>query len=97
MLLARTVGILAKTPLRGALGIAGAGLAAHQGIQTYIKWDDFLKACAEAKSPSELDVAAREFSKLTAQLGVDGLATLMGGATAKAAPRVAVKANELIP
>lgn len=91
-----TVGILAKTSLRGALGIAGAGLAAHQGIQTHIKWDNFLKACAEAKSPSELDIAAREFGKLITQLGVDGLAALLSGAAAKAAPRIAGKVDALM-
>lgn len=92
---AGAAGILAKTPARGALGVAGAGLAVHEGIQTYIKWDDFLKACAEAKSPSELDTAAREFAKLTAQLGVDGVAALVGSASAKAAPKIAGKVNDV--
>ncbi|MEJ7617067.1 MAG: CdiA family toxin C-terminal domain-containing protein [Pyrinomonadaceae bacterium] len=93
---AGVIGIAAKTPARSALGVVGGGLALHQGLKNYLEFDDFLKACAEAKSQADLDLAARQFAKFAARLGVDGLAAFVGGAVAKIAPKALHEADQVM-
>ena len=66
-----------------AIPIVGAGVTLTQLTYYYAHADAFLAECARAKSPEELDEAARDFSVLVKQGGVDLTLTLATAGASK--------------